>query len=334
MPSARRVSWAKFRVAATSFVALLILGVFFALLTGGRLFQHRDRLRSYLADAAGIGKATPVRLNGIPIGKIVSVRLLRHPTRQRVIEVVFEIDHRYLPQIPIDSVATITAENVQGELYLDITRGRSATSVGPNGEITFQAAPAVLKSIDLAQFENRLRAIDALIAAIQQGKGRVGQFVVGDRLYRETVARILELEQTLKRAAKSEESLGGLLYSDADYRKVMQSIQDLNDALMRAQRSPWMVDSGSYEQMRAAVAAIGRGVANTRKAPIIAGDRMYRDWNLALQSVVLSVDRFNTRPDMLNAQTYESLNGSVREFGDSLRDFRTNPKKYLRLKIF
>src|SRR5512143_3896893 len=50
-----------------------------------------------------------------------------------------------------------------------------------------EPAPDVLKRIDLAEFESRMRKIDALLAGIEEGKGRVGQLVKGDQLYRDTL---------------------------------------------------------------------------------------------------------------------------------------------------
>jgi phospholipid/cholesterol/gamma-HCH transport system substrate-binding protein len=37
---------------------------------------------------------------------------------------------------------------------------------------------------------------------------------------------------------------------------------------------------------------------------------------------------------LANAQLYESLNGSLRRMEEFLRDFRENPRKYLRVKPF
>jgi phospholipid/cholesterol/gamma-HCH transport system substrate-binding protein len=51
-------------------------------------------------------------------------------------------------------------------------------------------------------------------------------------------------------------------------------------------------------------------------------------------SVTRTVDDLNTGPLFAAPQTYESLNGFARELESTMRDFRGNPKKYLRIKIF
>jgi hypothetical protein len=35
-----------------------------------------------------------------------------------------------------------------------------------------------------------------------------------------------------------------------------------------------------------------------------------------------------------NAQTYESLNGALRDLQSTMKEFREDPQKFLRLKVF
>ena len=56
--------------------------------------------------------------------------------------------------------------------------------------------------------------------------------------------------------------------------------------------------------------------------------------NQQLAALIQSVDKMNLNPQLTKTIVYDNLNGSLKELRDSLRDFRLNPKKYLRLKIF
>jgi hypothetical protein len=51
-------------------------------------------------------------------------------------------------------------------------------------------------------------------------------------------------------------------------------------------------------------------------------------------ALIEKVNDFNRNPLLTTTTTYEGLNGSLKEMQDTFRDFRLNPKKYLRLKIF
>ena len=220
MPSTARIRWAKFRISAVSFVALLILGVLVALLTGGNLFQNWVILYTYMPDAAGLGLKSPVRLNGIPVGLVTDVRLSNLPDPNKVIRVAMRIEYGFLSQIPRDSMGAITSENVVGEKYLDLTRGQSPQLARSGDTLPFQPAPDVLKALDLAQFESRLRAIDTLLAEIQQGKTGFGKLVMGEDLYWDTVRSLGTLQRALDVAIGPQRALGQFLYSTDLYNRV------------------------------------------------------------------------------------------------------------------
>ena len=60
----------------------------------------------------------------------------------------------------------------------------------------------------------------------------------------------------------------------------------------------------------------------------------YVEANRSLAALIQSVDELNRNPQMTTTTVYDNLNGSLKKLQDSLRDFRLNPKKYLRLKVF
>ena len=340
------MKWAKFRIAATIFVALLILGVLVALLTGGHLFQPTDTVRVYMQDAVGMGPGTPVRLNGIPIGKIVDVRFTNSKNPQRAVVVIARVEHRYLEQISADSTVTVTSENIQGDKFLDITRGQQTAHLAPGGELKFQPAPDVLKTLDLAQFETRLRAIDAFLADVQAGKGSLGELLQKDELYRATVSKIAGLEKAMRAATSTRAALGRLLYTDTRYEETLASVQKLDRALSAIQRGEGkagslITDPAQYDRLRKSAAAMRQKLAaiNAGTGGILHSDDLYVKWNRRLASLIASVEAFDAGEGpggrlVTSAQAYESLNGSLREMRKSIADFRSDPHKYLRFKIF
>jgi ABC-type transporter Mla subunit MlaD len=75
MRSRQRVKWAQLRSFSVCLVALAILGVLLYLLTGGTMFTEKTALFLYVPDATGVGEGSPVRVNGILVGKVDSVAL-------------------------------------------------------------------------------------------------------------------------------------------------------------------------------------------------------------------------------------------------------------------
>jgi phospholipid/cholesterol/gamma-HCH transport system substrate-binding protein len=349
MPARQHIQWAKFRVAATAFSALLILGVVLVLLTGGTLFRKMETLRVFVPDASGIGPGASVRLNGIPVGEITGVRLSGSPNPDRVVEVTFEIERRHLELLPSDSVATTTAENIQGDKFLDITRGGSPVPATPGGELHYQPAPDVLKSLDLVQFERRMRAIDDLFAEIQAGKGSLGELLMKDNIYVDVVTRIARIQESMRTAASTERALGRLLYLDTRYEEIAAPIRKLDEALARVQNGEGtagrlLTSSAQYDDMLKRLTTLRRQLAELnagqgRAGRFLVHDGMYEDWTRRVSRVVASIDAFNSGDSAFGrltatTHTYETLNGSLRELQRTLDDLRHNPQKYLRLKVF
>src|SRR5664280_2925554 len=121
MPSARQVNWAKSRVAAVSVAAGVILAVLAYLLTGGTLLQERSALYLYIPDATGLGPGAPVRVDGIGVGKVRSVALSGSNDPDRIVKVAITAESDRLAQIPVDSVAQLSADTLVGDMFVDVT---------------------------------------------------------------------------------------------------------------------------------------------------------------------------------------------------------------------
>jgi phospholipid/cholesterol/gamma-HCH transport system substrate-binding protein len=126
MASPHKSGWAQLRVGLMAIAALVILGVLIFLLTGtGSLFAKRSVVYTYLSDSAALAPSSPVRINGIVSGKVDSVELSGETAPGRIIRVTMEIETERLKQIPVDSVAAISAENVLGAKFINIRKGQS-----------------------------------------------------------------------------------------------------------------------------------------------------------------------------------------------------------------
>lgn len=344
MPSAARLQWARFRIGAVVFAALLILGVQLVLLTGGTLFQSYTRLNVYMPDSAGLDREASVRLNGIPIGTVEHVDLSRLPDPNRTIAAGLKIDSRYISQIPVDSVASLSAENVIGDKYLDIAQGRSRAHVAPGATIPFVPEPDVLKRLDLTEFEARLRNIDLLLADVQAGKDTVGEFFVGDRLYRQTVNGVADLEKAIDVATSSQRAFGRLLYSEETYAGIRASVRRLDERIAAVQKGRYLRDSAQYDRIQARVAGVRRSLADLnagkgRWGEWLGADAANARWVRTLDGLIRNIDEFNAGEGSLgglfvNPQPYDSMTGASRELAATLSEFRKDPGKFVRIEIF
>src|ERR1700732_790673 len=176
MPSAQRVVWAKFRISVVILVALTILGTISYLLTGGTLLESKSTLYLYLADTTGVGPGSPVRVNGIDVGKVQSVVLSGSSNPDRVVKVTMIVESVRLSNITADSTAQIASETAIGDKFVAISSGSSAGHIQPNGEIPLKPPSELLKKLQtsrgvdspIEQFQQQVEAIAAVIADIEQ----------------------------------------------------------------------------------------------------------------------------------------------------------------------
>jgi phospholipid/cholesterol/gamma-HCH transport system substrate-binding protein len=338
MRTAIRARWARFRVTITALVSLTILFTLVYLLTGGGLFRAQSSLRSYFEDSGGLERGAVVRLQGVKIGKVSAVDFSGLNDPQRTIEVVMSIDRRFLAQIPSDSKSEITTDNVVGDKHIEINPGKSEIPVQENGHLTHKPATNVYVRIDVTTFTAQLRAIDAVLKDIQEGKGGIGQFVMTDTLYRDLVNGVKQVGRQVESAVSTQNTVGELLYSRESYENLRGSLQRLDAGLAQIQagRGPTgrlIRDSAGYDALRAQVADIDRQVKQIGDTELIKSDALYQTWNRNLSALIRAVDNFRAGPLLNDVQLYESLLGATLDLTGSVKDLRENPKKYLRMRM-
>jgi len=339
MPSARRVKWARLRAIAVAVSACAILGTLVWLLIGGSLLSERTALFLFIPDATGLAPGSPIRVDGISVGKVASVALSGSSEPERVVKVVLSVDLAHLSEIPMDSFAQINADNMVGDQFVDITSGKSAQHIRPGGAIAYQAQPELLKSLDLSQFESQLRDLDAVLSDIEAGRGLVGQFVMGEDLYDGLMRQVTELRSGVRAAASTATPAGQALYTDSLYRDIVGTLADFDKTLARLQSGQdpsarFFRDPAAYDSFREEAAGLRRSIAGWHESEFFASDRLYADWNGRISSLIRAVDEFNAGPALSSSQLYDDLNSASKQLGDTLRSFARDPQKFLRFKVF
>jgi phospholipid/cholesterol/gamma-HCH transport system substrate-binding protein len=339
MPSPQRVSWAKFRVSVVSSVAFLILLTLFYLLTGGTLLSQKETIYLYLPDGSGLEAEAPVRVDGIDVGKVKSVRLSGAGDPQREVVVTMEVERARLSSIPTNSEAELSSDSLIGDRFVDITSHPATTSLPPGGEIRLKPSTDLMKTIDIRDLEKQVVQVDAMLRDLEQGRGPVGEFVKGRQMYDSTVKRFTEIDDVLTAAVSVTTTMGNLLYKDEVYRKFFDAVVRIDDALARLQSGQgsaghFLRDTTQYDEWQKAIIGIRKTVADLRATPWIQSDEQYVAWNRSLAALIAQVDEFNSNPAFITSEAYDRINGMARELAKSLRDFRAHPERFLRMKMF
>jgi phospholipid/cholesterol/gamma-HCH transport system substrate-binding protein len=357
MPSPQKVSWSKLRVGIAALVALAIIGtLIFLLTTSGNIFKRKITLRMYMDDASGTSESAPVRLNGIPIGNVKRIMLSGDKNPQRAVEFILEVRGEFQKDIPEDSVAMISATNLLGDKFVNITRGRSPNPVKDDAELRAaqtQDIPELLAESAnmLGTFQTILKRVDALVGGIEAGQGNVGKFIKDEELYNRMNGIAAEGQQLLSDIRNGKGTLSRLIYDDSLYQEVRSPLRRFDDLLAGMQKGEGtagklMKDPALFDDLHKTIGEIRTLVNGVNSGKGTAGkllndDQLSNQLNTLVAKLNSTVDRINSGHGTLgqlvsNPQLYDTLNGATREMQGLLRDMHANPKKFLtiQLKLF
>jgi ABC-type transporter Mla subunit MlaD len=132
-------------------MAVLTAAIAFAVLTGyPRLFAHRIELRVYFQNANGLRAGAPVRLAGVEVGRITSVRA-RPEMQAAPAEVTMRLRTPYELSIPNDATVSLDTVGVLGETFAEINvMGASGVPV-KNGGILKEKPTKFLSTSDFIE---------------------------------------------------------------------------------------------------------------------------------------------------------------------------------------
>jgi phospholipid/cholesterol/gamma-HCH transport system substrate-binding protein len=354
MATHAKVRWAQLRVGAAATVAMIIAGVLIFLLSGQSTFLEGDfHLKTYMEDSAGMATNTPVRLNGILAGHIGTVKLsgLRDP--KRTVEIDMVILQKYLDQIPEDSQAAISAANLLGDKYINITRGTHPKHVEPGGQIQAletQDIPEIIAESShlLQQFETIVGRVDGLLSIVENGQGNIGKLIKDDSLYDRLNATAGEVAQLVSDVKNSNGTISHLLYDDTLYQDIRKPIQRLDDMLGQVQQAKGtagklIYDPQLYDEARLSITEAKALLDNLNKGKGTAGklltdDQVYAQLNQIASKVNTAVDKINAGQGtigqlVVNPQLYDSLTSTAREITGLVKDVRASPKKFLTIRL-
>ena len=331
-----------------------IVGLLAFLLSGTKkLFTDDVTIFTYMDDAAALANGSPVRLNGILVGKVKTVGLSGENTPQRIIRVTMAVERQFLPQIPVDSLAAISAENVLGAKFINIKKGQSPTTVQPDGEIraldTREFDEVVQQGYSLlTSLQGILKRVDAIVGLVETGKGSIGKLLVDEELYNRILAMTNEAQKITSALSRPQGTIGKLMYDDAiynDFRQSMGRVDALLSDLQAGQGTAGKLlkDEALYAEFRQTVGELRKTMQDLNAGKGTAGkllkdEALYKQLQTSLGRVDLIIEKINAGQGtvgqlLVNPQLYDTLNGATGELQQLVRAIRDNPTKYLRIKL-
>ncbi|MCU1326520.1 MAG: Mammalian cell entry related domain protein [Bryobacterales bacterium] len=311
---------------------------------------RRATIYTYLPDATGLTTQSEVRLSGLSVGKVSKVELSGLLDAQRAVRVDLNIGAEYLHLVPVDSVTSISTDTLVGPAFVSIAEGKSTRILKTRGTLPSEPLQQAQERADQVQaVRERLTQVDRLVRELSTPETRLGRFLLGDAEYASVLSQVSGFEHTVRELVSPTNEIGQALFSDQLFNKVRQPLMKVDETLAAIQKG-----EGAAGRLFTSDAQYNNFVAQARQlnkvlADIDAGKgpagKMLRD-DAAHARILAMVRSTNSLLDTLtkgegstaqllrDPRLYESLNGSLKELTAFLQDFRDNPKKYLRVKLF
>lgn len=355
MPSKERVSFAQLKVGILGLIALFFIALLIFLLTGNtHWFAKEIPLNVYVSDAAGLTPGSPVRINGIQAGTVKDVRLSGDTNPQRIIKVGFVVDQSMLKQIPDDSIASISSDNLLGSTkFLAITKGKSQETIQPG---------ATMKSANTQEFQQLvqqgfgvldsaqaiLQKIQDIVGQVEVGKGTIGKLLVDETLYNSLQATVNQVQLLATTLNSKSGTIGHLINDDTLYNQlqgVITRVDQITQNLQQGQGTAGMFlkDPKMYNDLDKSLDQLNTILANLNAGKGTAGQllnspKIANQISTTLDKIDMTIDKVNSGQGTIgqlfvNPALYDAATGTTREVHDLLRDFRANPKKFLTIKL-
>jgi phospholipid/cholesterol/gamma-HCH transport system substrate-binding protein len=331
--------------AAISFVLMyLLVG------GGGDFFARRTTLTTYMPDAAGIAAGDEVRLSGIRIGKVQKVVLSGMLEPRRAIRTEMRVLTRYLKDIPQDSQTDVSADTLVGYKFLDIAEGKSPIPVGEDGVLQSEPVKEASDRANLMEtVQNNLVQVDHILADLSSPDTETGKLFMSDQLYDTVLSRVGGVDEVLHTVLTPQSDFGKALYSPEFYNSMHDMAGQFDKALASIQNGEGaaghlFADDEQYNQILHSLTDLRSSLADANAGKgkwgaMLQDDASYPQITRLLSDTDVLIASLNAGEGkggrlLANAELYESLNGSLRRMEAFLRDFRENPRKYLRVKPF
>ena len=354
MADSTKVRWSQLKVGLLALAAIAIAATLIFLLTSTKgLFKPYALLRTYMEDASAMSNGTAVRLNGITVGYVDQFKLTNSTDPKRAVEIDMMVEQKYLDDIPVDSVAGVSAANLLGDKFINITKGQAPQHAKDGDQIRSlqaQDIPELMaQSANILQsFQVIVGRVDKLLAGVEEGKGNIGKLLKDEELYNRLNGIVSQGQSLLVDVRTGKGTLSKLLYDDTLYQEIRGPIKRVDAMLADLQsgqgtagkllRDPELFDQArqSLMELRGLLADVNAGKGTAGK--LLKDDQVYQRVDDLLAKFNTTIDKINSGQGTLgqlvaNPQLYDALNGATREFQGLAKDIRSNPKKFLRIKL-
>lgn len=355
MPTTSRSKWAQLKVGIMAIVALLLLAFLIVLMSGNNpLFRRTTEVYTYLGDSVAMTEgATPVRLNGIPIGKVKKIELSGSSDPGRIVKLTLSIYDDDLNLVPVDSQAKLAQQNLLGSRYVNIKKGKNPETIKAGAEIP-SADTAEIEDLfqqgssTLGALQQTIDKVNGIISDVQGGKGTIGALLVDKTLYNRAVEIVDDVKRLTESLNAPDSTMGRLIHEDTLYQDVRGTIGRINtlvDNLNAGQGTAGKLlkDDALYDELRGTIGDVRETITKINKgdgtvSKLLNSSELHDQLIVSMGKLDGVLDKVNNGDGtigrlMNDPSLFESLDGTSRDLQGFIKEFRANPKKFLTVTI-
>jgi len=359
VPSEKQVRWSQLRVGLTVIFASVTLAVLIFVMTGTTgLFTKKMVIHAFVDNAGGLRVGAPTRLEGVDIGNVTGIRVVRDPQRKAApVDVTMKITTKYEDAMKKDCNASLNTAGVLGEVFVDLdcrqavgkalqTGDTLPTKEVPQLQDVVRATQGTIENVNVL-----LNRVDDIVSHIQNGEGSIGKIIYDPSLYNRADDTLRQLQNITQQINSPSGSIGKLINSDELYNKANNAVDNLNHVIDEINNGKgtigkFLKDPALYDDAHKTI-----NEANALIAGINAGKgtlgKLTKDEELAhkIDDTVSRLDHIMDRLDkgegtagkfLVDPSLYNNTDKLLVETRDLIAAVRKDPKKYLtiHLKLF
>jgi len=360
MKRSNQIGWAQVRGGVFIFLALL----FFAggvLLMGQKtkMFVTKGAIRIVMNDVVGLKVGAPVWLAGVDVGLVTAI-LFVDPKKSNEVGIDIEVDTDAMKKIGADSRITIKTRGLMGEKYVDILPSKQYSDT----------TPATLQGTSAAQLDDVIQnagdvfdKLDGIIDNINQGKGTLGKLNKDETLYSNVSRLAVEMKALVITINRGEGTLGKLNRDPEPYYKLIGILNRADRTLQDIQSSDGTLnkliyDKTLYTKLTALADKSIQAADDVRDlnkkimskegtVGLLLNDREFYDKGISLlaraESSVAAIEEVTakvkggggTAGKLVNDRAlYDKMNKMVDDLDALVKDFKEDPRKYIKFSLF
>ena len=286
-------------------IFLFVLG--YSYLKANPIFSNRRTYYAVYKNVGGLAPATPVTINGFPVGKIISIEFL---DKQGKLVVSFSIESDF--QFSKNSKAELYDTGIIGGKSIQVIPVFDESGIAESGDtLTTSVKPGITELVTqkLAPLQEKVESViihaDSLLAGING---------------------ILDPE-----------TRQGIKSSIADLSASMGNFRESSTALNK------FLNAGNIQKLNNTIANIDSTTGNFAKLSNKLAEADYQKMVKNLESTVASLDKVLSKIEsgegtmgklFTDDKMYDNLSETSRQLGLLMEDMRLNPKRYVHFSVF